>query len=109
MLVPERAWLNANPFYLSIYKPSAAKNRFRNDVAKAIHDALPDAVLECLVDELMQATEYGDQLQFLIKNQVDPAIKVVLDEVKKLAVPYTAADGTQCLMVPVNKLDSLLP
>lgn len=56
----------------------------------------------------MAAEEYGDQLKFMIKHQVDPAIHVVLEAVKKLAVSYTAANGEPFLMVPVSKLDHLL-
>jgi hypothetical protein len=106
--IPEHAWLDGNPLYNRHFKVVNSADRLRRDVARAFHDALPDAVAECLVDELMAAEEYGDQLKFLIKHQVDPAIHVVLEAVKKLAVSYTAANGEPCLMVPVSKLDHLL-
>jgi hypothetical protein len=108
MAIPERAWLDGNPLYNRHFNVFNSADRLRRDVATAFHDALPDAVAECLVDELMTAEEYGDQLKFLIKNQVDPAIYVVLEAVKKLAVSYIAANGEPCLVVPVSKLDLLL-
>lgn len=108
MSIPERAWLDGNPLYNRHYAAAHGVDRFRREVAIAIHDALPDAVAECLIDELLTAEEYGDQLKLQIKNQVDPAIKVVLDAVRKLAVPYTAANGEVCLIVPVDHLDRLL-
>jgi len=107
--IPQHAWLNGNPFYYELYQTHNAKDRLRRKVATAFHDALPDAVAECLVDELLNAELYGHQRQFLIKSQVDPAISVILDAVRKLAVPYQAANGETCLMIPIERLDSIQP
>lgn len=107
--IPEHAWLNGNPFYYELYQTHNAKDRLRWQVAVAFHDSLPDAVAECLVDELLNAELYGHQRQFLISKQVDPAISVVLNAVRKLAVPYQTANGEMCLMLPIEKLDPIQP
>jgi hypothetical protein len=109
MSLPEgHNWYEFNPLYSSLYQTNSGVTRLRRQVAMAFHDALPDSVAKALVDELLNAEVLGQKLQCTISSQVDPAIKVVLEAVKKLAVPYIAADGSPCLMVPVDRIDSLL-
>jgi hypothetical protein len=108
-MIPEKAWLDGNPLYGKLFLAANSADRLRRQVHEAIHNALPEAVSECLVDEVMTAEHYGQAIKLQIKSQVDPAINVVLEAVKQLAVPYMAENGTACLMVPIDKIDSILP
>jgi hypothetical protein len=107
-MIPEHAWLDGNPLYSRLFETSNSADRLRRRVHEAIHDSLPSSVSECLVDEVMSAELYGDAIKLQVKRQVDPAIKVVLEAVRELAVPYMTESGVTCLMIPLSKVDSIL-
>lgn len=107
--IPTTALLDYNPFYMELYRPHARLDRLRWQVATALHDGLPDAVRECLIDELLTAESHGEKCQFIINRQTDEAIRVVLEAVKELAVEYVSPDGTIHRYVNVDKLDRITP
>jgi hypothetical protein len=105
--IPRHAFIDEDSFFNYLYKPRQQANTLYRELARTFHDALPDEVADCLVDELMNAEARGELEQYRIENHMEKIVDLFTSLLQKLAIPVEGPDGSTSMAVPLEDLGLL--